>query len=340
MKSKTILNIHIPPITAHTTIAYPLSILCGDKRNNDWIYSNYVNLSSSIDPKNFYRMNFLSGDSFGGIEPLIYMQKCLPDNCDIFIRIKELLDDGWYIFTFLDFAILQIEPYILHNILIYGIDNENGLIHVAGYLNKHYATFTIEFDIFANAYNSQANTRKHKSLIMKQRTPYPSFSYENFEIQLLDYINSEFPPSHINNYYSNIDKIMAGDELLEEFIVNSRKDGGYYYGVDCYKSLQEYLFLSDNLSQVDLRPYRILFEHKSLMKNRLCYFQQENIYGFDMSYYIDKMSEIEIAAKILFNFIIKSGMKNESSHKLIISKIKSIKRDEHKLLKKFIKQIH
>ena len=86
-----------PPTITYTNTAYPLSILCDNTNNEKWFYSNYVNISSAINPNNDYRVNFLSGDSFGGVEPLVYKKVLLSDEKYIFCQLSNLFNDGWYV---------------------------------------------------------------------------------------------------------------------------------------------------------------------------------------------------------------------------------------------------
>ena len=340
-ENRRILNIFLYPSTlTYTTATYPLCILSEAAKNNKWFYSNYVNISSAINPNNDYRVNFLSGDSFGGVEPLVYKKVLLSDEKNIFCQLSNLLYDGWYVFTFLDFAVLSLTPHKVHNILLYGIDNNSHDVYGLCYINGKLGKTTIDFDDFLKAYNSTNNTRKSLTRCMKPRNKEIGFSYEDFETQLFDYFYSDFSFNKIDRYYCNIDKIRTDeDELMEVFIVNSRKNGGYYYGFDCYESLKQYLKLDGAPEHIDIRPYRLIWEHKCIMKDRFVFFQKERIYPFDMSYYIKEMSKIEQSTRILFNLILKARIKKTFSIDHITDIIDTIKAGEQALLEKFISEI-
>ena len=202
---ETLLNIYDnPPTITYTSITYPLSILYGEEKYNKWFYSNYVNITSVIDPYDSNRVNFLSGDSYGGVEPLVYKKVTLTDEKDVFEQLLSLFNDGWYVFTFLDFNALGIPPYMVHNILIYGIDFDSRKVQVLCYVNRQFVRASIEFEIFLEAYNSQNNNRKALTRCMKKKDKEIDFSYENYETQLMDYFRSQFSYDKISNYYCNI----------------------------------------------------------------------------------------------------------------------------------------
>ena len=220
------------------------------------------------------------------------------------------------------------------------MDNDSSLIHVLCYVNGHFVRSTISYDTFFDAYNSHNNTKKPLTRCMKPRDKEIGFSYESFETQLFDYFNSDFSCNRIDRYYCNIDKIRTDEnELMEDFIVNSRKDGGYNYGFNCYESLKQYLKLDGAPEHIDIRPYRLMWEHKCIMKDRFVFFQKERIYPFDMSYYIKEMSKIEQSTRILFNLILKGRQKKTFSVDHIADIIDTIKAGEHALLEKFISEI-
>ena len=341
MINKVILDIcDHPPTMTYTNTAYPLSILCRDNNYDGWFYSNYANITSIKDPGNINRLTFISGDAFGGVEPLVYKKELLEDGKDVFYQLYSLLSDGWHVFTFLDFDILDLTPRTVHNILLYGIDNDHRVIYTLCYLNGKFTTNTIDFEAFLDAYNSYNNTRKSSTRCMKPRDKKYEFSDEIFEAQLLDYFHSEFPLNKLDRYYRNVDKIRTDEnELMEEFVANSRKDGGYYYGFDCYESLKQYLTLDGVPEHIDIRPYRLIWEHKNIMKDRFVFFQREKTYPFDMSYYIEQMGRIEGSTRILFNLILKAKIKKTFSIGHITDLIDKIKCEEYLLLEKMISEI-
>lgn len=329
-----------PPTITYTSTAFPLSILYGYDMNDKWFFSKYVNITSVKDPRDINRVNFLSGDSYGGVEPLIYKKELLSDDNDIFDQLFSLFNDGWYVFTFLDYASLKLAAHRVHNILLYGLDNGFRVINALCYLNGRFTATTIDFEDFFKAYNSPNNTKKALTRCMKLRNKDVDFSYDSFETQLLDYFHSDFSFDKISRYYYNIDKIRTDEnELMEDFIVNSRKDGGYYYGFDCYESLKQYLNLDGVPEHIDIRPYRLMWEHKNIMKDRFVFFQKEKIYPFDMSYYVEEMSKIEQSTRILFNLILKAKIKKTFSIDHIRDLIERIKCEEYALFEKLITEI-
>ncbi|NSW92015.1 MAG: hypothetical protein HPY74_15325 [Firmicutes bacterium] len=71
----------VPPIITYSTISFPLAVILTDNKTLDWFYSNYINLLSTYDSsqsdsvkKSFksYALNFIGGDSFGGVPFIEY----------------------------------------------------------------------------------------------------------------------------------------------------------------------------------------------------------------------------------------------------------------------------
>ncbi len=66
-----ILPLGVSPIITYTNYAYPISSFCYDNKYDNWFFSNYVNLTM-VETNTDIKLNFISGDAFGGVKPLQY----------------------------------------------------------------------------------------------------------------------------------------------------------------------------------------------------------------------------------------------------------------------------
>ena len=310
--NQIILPLGAPPIITYTNYAYPISSFCYDDKYNNWFYSNYVNLTM-IEAYDDIKLNFLSGDSFGGVKPLQYKQNT--NVTDIIKEIYDKVSDGWYIYTYVNYKYINCNYDFYHNILIHGIDLEEKLIYVAGYnYNKfnQYQQFTISIEDFALAYYDENNKNKNRVIFWKPRGEKEKFLYDDFKLQLTDYLNSKFTISEIGRYYYNIDKMTTAlGKLMDRLIIDGHTKNDYLYGINCAEALKHSIIRYDDRCRFDLRLFRSFLEHKQVMKSRFQHFKDENIYPFDMNPFIEISADIEKNARIVFNSLIKCKMTNK-----------------------------
>lgn len=307
-----ILPIGISPIITYTNYAYPISSFCYDDKYNNWLFSNYANLTM-IEAYDDIKLNFISGDSFGGVKPLQYKQNT--NVTDIIKEIYDKLSDGWYIYTYVNYKYVNCNNDFFHNILIYGISFKEKLVYVAGYnYNKfsQYQKFTVSIEDFILAYYDENNKNKSRVIFWKPRGEKEEFLYDDFKLQLTDYLNSKFTVSEISRYYYNIDKMTTAlGKSMDKLIVDCHTRNNYIYGLNCAKALKSYIIYNENKCNFDLRLFRSFWEHKQVMKSRFQYFKSENIYPFDTTSFIELTIDIENNARILFNYLIKSQITNK-----------------------------
>ena len=314
--NKIILPLGNSPIITYTNYGYPISSFCYDDKYNNWFYSNYANLNI-VNPSNEIKMNFISGDAFGGVKPLRYNQDNNID--DLIDDIIAKLSDGWYIYTYVNYKYINVDFDFFHNILIHGINLNEKIIHATGYKFdrfNQFGEFKISIDDFCKAYYDEDNKNKDRYIFWKPRNEKEKFLYKNFKIQLEDYLNSSFDLSQIDNYYYNTDHMTTVEGIpMEEFIIDGHKKNKYIYGIACGSFLKDLLDRERAQVQeyvnIDLRLFRSYWEHKKIMNKRFVYFLNNKTYPFDMSLFIEKSREIEEKARIIFNYLIKCQMTNK-----------------------------
>lgn len=75
------------------------------------------------------------------------------------------------------------------------------------------------------------------------------------------------------------------------------------FGIEVYDALADYLKRMENASDIDLRPYSNLYEHKKLMTKRIAYFAKKGLLKTDGIQ--EEYTEIERESLRLRNAIIK-----------------------------------
>ena len=308
---KYILPLGVSPTITYTNYAYPVASFCHDDKYDNWLYSNYANLSI-VNPNGEIKLNFIAGDAFGGVKPLRYNQNT--NVKDIISDITAKVSDGWYIYTYVNYKYINMQSDLFHNILVYGIDRDQNLVYVAGYkFDKfnQYQNYVIDIDKFCKAYYDENNKNKNRYIFWKPRNEKEQFLYEDFEIQLNDYMNSRFNLSYLNRYYYNIDNMTTADgEPMEKIIIDGHTQNKYIYGLSCVEVLKNSISIDAAEGDVDLRLFRAYWEHKKIMNLRFIHFQNNKIYPFNVSLFIEKSKEIEKTARFIFNYLIKCKMTN------------------------------
>ena len=316
IKEKIMRNVILPlgvsPIITYTNYAYPISSFCYDNKYDNWFFSNYVNVTM-VETNTDIKLNFISGDAFGGVKPLQYKK-----NTHVINIIEELFDklsDGWYVYTYVNYKYINHDHDIYHNILVYGIDMDKNLVYVAGYNFKNfnqYQEFTVSINDFYMAYNDENNKNKNRVIFWKPRNKKEEFLYDDFKLQLTDYMSSKFTISELNHYYYNIDKMTtATGKLMDNLIIDGHTNHHYIYGMACAENLKHSIIHNEDHFEFDLRLFRSYWEHKQMMKLRFQFFKDEKIYPFDMTPFIETSADIEKKARLLFNYLIKCKMTNK-----------------------------
>ena len=338
--SRTILPIKGSPIMSYTNYAYPLSILFDNPSYDKWIYSNYVNIAAMMDNGEF-KIKFLTGDAFGGIKPLNYDKVYdVSEDKDIVGEFCERLSDGWYVFTYLNYRHLNRSTNFVHNIMIHGADTDKREFYASGYsfgrFNK-FEIFAIDFSVLEKAFFDKANN--HTCIYLKPKKTQEDFLYDNFKIQLKDYVSSSFSLDQIDKYIYNADQVRTGAGVLyEDMVVDSHIKNNYPCGIICSSFLSN--SFGDNLEKpyIDLRLFRVYYEHKNMLKRRFRYFRDNNLYDFDISPFVADAEELDRLSNILFNYMIKCKVVGLYP-KDVAGKIDAISALEQKLYNSFLEKI-
>lgn len=329
---KRILNIAKSDITTYTHHTYLLSILGNDERTRDWIYSNYIQVYINKD---------LTENSWGEFYfPMAYEVKIF-EHCkwinvqvnseqyvdrhyeDIVLYIKDMLSNGYYVHLMIDYKYLSNSVFgknnseMVHDILIYGYDDEIQTLYCAGFMFKS-SKFTLDtctYEEINNAYNSKAVKEEFSymghniySYALAKECDY-EFHIKNIIYGLKLYCNCEIPEYWKGYNYCNKKKISWGLEYYDVL-----KDS------ICYQA-PEY---------IDIKLIYLLEDHKRMMISRLEFLGQ---LGYDLEKYKQSYVEMEQINGLLVKMAIKYNISKKTNIlNQLKEKISDLKQQEYEVL--------
>ncbi len=92
---------------------------------------------------------------------------------EIISLLKTLLNNGFYIYDFVDHYYLKIFGYTghyIHDLLVFGYDDEQGVLHVYGYFMGKLQQFLIPYSDYQNAYESEYHKgREHLTVLYTKK---------------------------------------------------------------------------------------------------------------------------------------------------------------------------
>lgn len=330
-----------PLITSYPTHANIMSTLLQYENSIQWFYENYIQLFARTNAPEFCYVDFYAPLPWKAC-PWLYSTKISRE----MLKIKgksiikfliESIDLGNYIFLYLNhFHLSHSNAYkknnIMHDTYIYGYDLKEEYFTVADFFNMKYQNVTVGFSDVEKAYDTVDLT--------------------NIDDLLEGIILLK--PLVLNDYKINIKKIVCfiGDYLNSKISGNAKMDGyrqdietnqdNFVFGIDIYLFLRKYLekFIDNkniNRSDIDIRGFHVLYDHKILMLYRLEYLVKNN--------YLDKrfvsiFKKILDNSKILRNLVIKGSVSSkEEIFKRAICLIENIKLVEKTALEEVHKEL-
>lgn len=256
---KNILQVKEPRISCYTSIGTLFAILPDEL--NTWVYNSFIQLiyAKNWEIYTFENHRFLHSDC-PGIDYNIFPQYIIKKLClsSFFNMIKEIVDEGEYIYLYIDRYYLSIDKrnylrhHYPHELLIYGYDINTGEINIADNLQNGKFIFTkcsIE-DI-------------EKGFFLLETTYSFMKSIRTFKVKK-------------NIKYSlNIEQIIHG---LQSFLYSKptyylNKEQEMIFGLDIFDFLlcQIDESVNNNYILVDTRAFHLIYEQIFIMQERIIY---------------------------------------------------------------------
>lgn len=310
-----------------------------------WFYENYVQLYYNPDKfLRFLNIKEVWFDFYGGYtEPRRFLA-CRGihlndlEQVNILDFIKESIDSNCYLYTYIDeyYTRLQGKNHFVHDIFVYGYDEENQKILVIGFDRKmNFTNYGVDFNQFKTGFDNGVRMAKltdqwkgaNYCLVIEPKLE-EDYRYE-FEMDSLlaalsDYLNSTNKYGRKNPHDTNY-AIYQGENNV--------------YGINTYDQLIECirhdLECSSSYERLDFRPFHLFYEHKRQMRKRMEFLGAALDAG-----YKPKLTDLITRCKNLeevFNIIRIKSMKcvcdrDKQVLNEIISSLKTQKKNESDLL--------
>jgi hypothetical protein len=190
-------------------------------------------------------------------------------NVDILSFIRTMILQGYYYTSSVnEFYIKNRNTYqrenFDHGIMVYGIDDENEKLYVAGYTsNKKFETQVIDFDEFSKAFYSLS--KESGCNCFKYNSKQIDIDLVKIKNLLIDYIFSR------DSSY-----IFGNSAFITKNVV---------YGIEACKS-----YLND-VGTISIKNFHIMYEYSVLMQERLKYLN-EKYYDINLDLFIFRYYEI------------------------------------------------
>lgn len=323
MKNK----ITTPVITSHLYYALPLSIICSEDRIKPWIYSEFIQIHTyrGREDERMHVSLFNNKNDRFRYEPLytfLSHNKQLVGGNDVVCVFKSLLNDGQYIYDFVDHFYIRsfgCNEHFIHDILIYGYDDNLRVFHAYSYHGAKLVAFGIPYSEYEAAYNSDYQKEKsHLTLLYRKKDErfYPNI--RRIGNHLLDYLDG------INTY--NRESPLSVNLYKPKF------------GLAVYDELKYNLkYMRDWNLKIDIPDMYCVYDHKKFMHERVVYLDEHTDVKCSDNLK-NKFAEIEKAGRIMIILVMKlneKGLSSETDYNYLMCRFDSMKELEKEAFTKY-----
>ncbi|QUI24692.1 hypothetical protein HZI73_21370 [Vallitalea pronyensis] len=330
IKGSKILPFKYPPITCYEDQANTLSILLNDERTLPWIYSHYIH--SEVFEKNgqqtkahFYRMpcDWIRIDAV----PFVIVEKM---GIELHDFLMQSIDLGYYVRYPIDaFHIhsYQSNYHYPHHIMVYGYDQSNKKYHIAD--NFKLGKYSYEECTFKEMKKAFMSGVKKKVVIKN-----PVFNLLSLKKDFNYQFDVDFVSASLKAYVSSENISVLHLRQYEQHKKN------WQYGLAQYGFLQNQIdALMKNEGYFGIRSFHFLFDHKSIMLDRIVYMSDKGYLKNKEAYYKD-YSMIKKDCLTIRNLIIKYTIdSNIDTLERVKSLLYQVEENERKTLQSLIKDL-
>ncbi|SFR76021.1 hypothetical protein [Anaeromicropila populeti] len=317
-----------------------LCILLAYKNMYEWFYEHYVQLYFSSNKRVLYSEYYeMFLDFYGGwTDPRELFKVSTLNRKDVeqynCASFESLIEEGKYIYCYVDEHYIQDVPHNSHDILVYGYDNETKIFEVIGFKDGFFQNYQVEYQTFLKAF--QSGIEMSKKYDTHQGINYIFCIKPNFDEKTEYKFNMICFLERLKEFIGCIDS----GELYKSDDPNHKmyEKEGNVFGLKVFQCLTEELeHCKKALGLIDYRAFHTLYEHNVIMKERLELFQ-EKIPGNKMTPAMQtSMEELVSLSNKLRMLAIKYNLKPDmESMNRIIKKTNSL----YDLEKKIYTQIY
>ena len=334
---KNILPLHKPVIQHNPANAYLFSIIGNEPDEYAWIMNNFVNMRYNIYTHydDFFRNDMwyncyhISENRF----TQEFINQFFDDYFDI---VKKLIDMGFYIYLYLNTRYIPVynqENDCWHNAMIYGYDEDKGIIYLADFFNgKSFGTGTCTIDEFKMAYPYPEKKEGFyydlwNRAFRKKKDYEFQFNIKELYIKLKDYVEGvDINAPHYYAFDSNDMEDLEFDHFEEGF--------DYVYGNRVYDAICTDLIKGD----LKVRSLHLILEFELLMCKRIRFLEENGYLKLNSGLY-EESEKLYKEAQIIRNLFMKydfAGNFNEEKRQRICDKLMLLKEHEKAFIDKLL----
>ncbi|HEX2944445.1 MAG TPA: hypothetical protein VHT96_00630 [Clostridia bacterium] len=314
-----IINLSKPLLTSFTMYAAPLSLISEKANAYNWIYNNfnllccfkndYDKLGIFYSPleirrycpyiiyQNMQKNLFKKNDR----EMIEFIQNCINNETALYLYVDHNYISNSYF-------------YEIHDLFIYGIDNEREIINATDTcVMGKYSHIELSFTEFIKAFASPKASRFGREntielLSCDKNRPEIKFSKNQLIVQLTDWLNSTCSDPR--------------NDIADDLI----------FGIKVYEKLIEYMqYITGNGIEIDIRPFYVIAEHKKFILNML---KHINLIGYSIdSQIMSSFREIYEISEIIRNIVLKLIIARDNLlFSDLIKRVETLRSHEYKAL--------
>ncbi|MDP4145984.1 MAG: hypothetical protein Q8936_16095 [Bacillota bacterium] len=271
-----ILPMELPPIDLYPYSANKLSVLLSHKETHPWFFSNFIQTWISKDRPSSFRSYwsdflFFSGYKFCPFYKTSTISRKLVQHKwnSIIDFIIDAIDLNYYAYLNINAGFIpeyesKEEKHWRHDIFVFGYDKKNETLKIADFFKGYkYYYSEVSFKAFQQAYDNFNLTNETDF--------FNGISLESFENTDYEF-DINFISNSIKDYLDGCNTTITTD--LSE--LENKDDAAY--GIEVYdvlgKHLQDISMGKSNF--LDIRPFHMIYNHKTVMIQRLKYLEKLN----------------------------------------------------------------
>lgn len=323
---KKVLYMGDPRIKYNQSETNILSIVDKEPEFDNWFYNNFIHL---ITGNNAHWGGFLFGngivDDCPWLDGARFNRRFVQD--DIISYIKDKIDKDIYVWMNVETVNIPIYETIIkfHDIFIYGYDDGQKKFYTADFFRDgHYERSLITYEELENGFKNMIHHKDSLGIQLIWKKEAGSYLNEYTDSSRMikrgieDYLSAKYP---FSSY-----KYMERNELQN-----------LKYGTAIYDVLNKYChsLLDGSYSAQDYLLFDLLYQHKSIMYNRIGFIVEHNQTIADID--LETMERIKNHALIIRNMFLKYMIKGDADMlKVMIVKLKELQQCELLYLKKVL----
>jgi amino acid adenylation domain-containing protein len=329
-----------PPVTAYPSHADLLSVILNHPESYAWFYNYYIQLEAPPDGVGV-RLDFYTTLLFKTC-PFIYYQRMSRDLVAkkwrrISDYIIDCLDLGYYVYFLIDrFYIPEYAQYQkehkIHDIFVFGYDLAGKSFNVADcFSGGLYRYAKVTFTQIENGYRNIHLTDRPDWFDGVELISYRDKFHYTFDINLMI--------SFIKDYLSSTSTSQRYKIPSEKYCAEGLERKNFVYGLAVYQLLQDFMKKFRKDLNYDIRPFYVLWNHKTVMLDRIKYLAANNYLKND-AFLTERYTKIAEAALNIRNLVLETMLtENPKYVDFIIEKLGEIAIQERETLENMLESL-